>query len=100
VREETPEEREWLAELEQAMIEQHENEAIARMADCLEVAIRKHLSGCPPEVRARSDWRRVPFGRVAGSRACCSVWEDSRLRVSAKSAEFSTISYRPVSGDR
>ena len=36
VREETPEELEELAQLEQAMFEYHEGEAVARMADCLE----------------------------------------------------------------
>jgi hypothetical protein len=48
-REETPEELEELAQLEQAMIEHQEQEAIAQMADRLEVAVRKHLSGCPPK---------------------------------------------------
>ena len=49
VREEAPEELERLAELERAMAEQHEDEATMRMADCLEVAIRRHLGGCPPK---------------------------------------------------
>jgi hypothetical protein len=49
VREETPEELDALAELEDAMIAQHENEEIARLADRFELAVRRYLGGASPK---------------------------------------------------